>query len=118
MEVTARTGRLSKQIIILSVLLLFVYGCGPGGGSASSSLGSLFETGSGIISSGFSDSSSGGSGASSGEGFLSQGLGQQSVVGGGGETLARIHNPEPATMFLLGSGLMMMGYERTRRKKK
>jgi hypothetical protein len=29
-----------------------------------------------------------------------------------GETLAKVHNPEPTTLLLLGSGMLMFGYFR------
>ncbi|MFH1359977.1 MAG: PEP-CTERM sorting domain-containing protein [Candidatus Omnitrophota bacterium] len=63
---------------ILAGSLPFIYGCGPGGSSA------------GI----FGDS-------------LAGVVGSGSVATGGG-SIATIHNPEPATMLLLGSGLAAM----------
>jgi len=74
---------------MLSVLLPVVYGCGGGGGGGSAALGALFGPGSG-----------GGGGGG----------------GGGGDTLATIHNPEPATLLLMGSGMAVMGLYRKHKK--
>lgn len=88
---------------ILSVLLPFVYGCqgGGGGGAAGGGGGSL----SSLVGGG------GVGGGSIGDGF----------TGGGsfvtGENLATIHNPEPATMLLLGSGFAAMAFYKAKRKK-
>ena len=85
---------------ILSVLLPFVYGC-QGGGSALSFLGG----GSG---GGITDAISGGSSDFFASGASGIGGGVDGFVAGGASTIATIHQPEPATMFLLGSGLMAM----------
>ena len=66
---------------ILSIVLPCVYGCIPG---AAAFLGN-----------------SGGAGAASGGTLLAS---------GGGAAIATIHNPEPATMLLMGAGMMAMAY--------
>ena len=87
----------TANFAILFVLLPFVYGCQGGGGGPLGFLG--------------------------GGGFFGGGSnGGGSFVGGGGtfvtgETLATIHNPEPTTMLLLGSGLAAMAFQRARKKK-
>ena len=55
---------------------------------------------------------SGDGGNASSDGFVS-GLSAETTTTGGG--LARIHNPEPATMFLLGSGMAAMKLIRRRK---
>ena len=37
---------------------------------------------------------------------------------GGGDTIALVHNPEPASMFLLGGGMAAMAYLKRKNKKK
>ena len=37
--------------------------------------------------------------------------------GGGGESIALAHNPEPTSMLLLGGGMMAMAYLRTKTMK-
>lgn len=76
------------NFLTLSVLMPYIYGCQGGGGSSASLLGG--ET---II-------SGGGSG------------------GGGGDIVGTIHNPEPTTMLLLGSGLLAMAYSRNKKNSK
>ena len=85
-------------IVLLFVLLPFVYGCQGGGGGSHGGPAAGFN---GPTSSFISDGGSSGGG----EG------------GSGGDSIAQIHNPEPATMLLMGSGLMAIGFRRTRRKK-
>ena len=84
------------KLIALALALPFIYGCG---GGASSLLGFLF-----------------GSGGSIGDIVLLVGGGG----GGGGGGLAGLHSPEPASMLLLGSGLMAMSYfkSKTNRRSK
>lgn len=82
------------NFLILSVLLPVVYGCNGGSGGGSASLGSLFAGGSPSGSS---------TGSTSG-----------SVGSGGGDALASIQNPEPATMMLIGGGVAAMAYLRSR----
>ena len=48
---------------------------------------------------------------------VSSGFLPLSVVDGG-TAIATIHNPEPTTVFLLGSGLITMGLYRNRKKNK
>ncbi len=87
----------SLQVIGLSVLLPALYGCQGGG------LGSLIGSG-GI----FLAASSGGSSAG----------GAAAITGGAGSSLATLHNPEPATLMLMGSGMMVMAYARMKNKKR
>ncbi len=87
---------------ILSVLMPFVYGCGGGGGSAgTSSLSS-------VLGSSSSGSGDGGSGTISSF---------SSISGDGGQSLALIHNPEPATMLLISGGLAAMAFYKNRQRK-
>ncbi len=83
----------SYNFLILAVMLPVVYGCNS---DESDTLGSLFNDG---------------------------GTTSSSVVTGGtgaiietGEALASIHSPEPATMLLIGSGLIAMKYYQGRKK--
>jgi len=65
-----------------------------------------------------------------GGGITSLGLGSLFGIGGGGagelaflggssavQTIAQTHNPEPATMVLMGSGLVALAYRRKATKK-
>jgi hypothetical protein len=66
------------------LFLPLLAGCGSGGGGlAALGLGSLFGGG------------------------VSGGL---ALLGGGAGTIASVHNPEPASMFLLGSGVAAMSF--------
>ena len=87
-----------KQInlLILAAVLPFVQGCGAGGGIASLT-SFLFGGGGGIGS------------------FLP--LGIAAATGGGGTELAALHNPEPASMLLVGGGMMAMTYFRSRKNR-
>ncbi|MCR4337395.1 MAG: PEP-CTERM sorting domain-containing protein [Candidatus Omnitrophica bacterium] len=81
-----RNNLVNFKNALLVLALPMIYGCGGGGGGAISQLGSLFGGG--------SSSSSLAGGSSGGSGFGS---------------IANIHhNPEPATMLLMGSGLALM----------
>jgi len=81
-----------SNFFLLSILLPVVYGCG-GGGGGSASVGSLFGTSStGIV------------------------LASAPAEGGSDLAMTVYHNPEPATMLLLGSGIMAIGYLKTRKK--
>jgi hypothetical protein len=81
---------------VLAVMLSFIYGCGPGAG-AGSLIGFLFGNG-GDIGGGTIALLGGGSAAGGG------------IAAGGGAELATLHQPEPASMLLFGSGLMVMTY--------
>lgn len=81
------------NFFVLSVLLPVIYGCGGGGGGGGSALGALFSP----------DGGGGGGGGLPGG-------------GGGGEGLATIHNPEPATILLMGGGMAAMGLYRKHKK--
>lgn len=82
----------SSKLIALAAALPFIYGCG-GGAGVGSLVGFLF-----------------GGGLGAGEIALLSTGGAGSVIGTGGAGLAVLHNPEPASMLLVGSGLMAMGY--------
>ena len=78
--------------LVLVSMLPFVYGClSGGGGGSSASAGSVVGGGS----------------------FSGGGEGIGTGAGGGLET---IHNPEPATMLLVGGGVAAMAYYRNLRK--
>ena len=81
-----------KNFLMLSILLPVVYGCGGGGGGGD--LASLF-----------------GGSPSSGSSVVTGG-GGEIIIGGGGveEILPTLHNPEPATLLLIGSGIAAIGY--------
>lgn len=106
-------------------LNLLVAGCGSGGG-----LAGLFGGGGDLASQFFSffgGGDGGGSDALAGLGGLGDGLIDSSPDGDGGlpggsgvaQQVAKLHNPEPATMALFGSGLagiMLKGRRRSKRK--
>jgi hypothetical protein len=74
------------------LFLPILSGCGSGGGGlAALGLGSLFGGG------------------------VSGGL---ALLGGGAGTIAHTHNPEPASMFLLGSGVAAMSFLKKKASKK
>jgi hypothetical protein len=87
------------KLVVLAAAFPFVYGCGPGAG-VSSLTGFLFGSGGGL--SGGEIALLGGGGASAGG----------ALAGGAG--LATLHQPEPATMLLLGGGLMAAAYVRSK----
>jgi len=84
----------------LAVALPFIYGCGSG---SSSLIGFLFGGGGGA---GIGDIALLGSGGGTGL--------------GGGAGLAGLHSPEPASMLLVGGGIMAMTYfkSKTNRRNK
>lgn len=77
------------KFVALAATLPFIYGCG--GAGVGSLVGFLFGGGGGI-----------------GDIAL-LGLGGSSFLGGGAG-LAAVHSPEPASMLLVGSGIMAMSY--------
>lgn len=85
------------RLIVFAAMLPFVYGCVPGA-DVGSLAGFLFGGG-GL---------GGDTIALLGEGAAAGGT--LAAPGGSGAELATLHNPEPATMFLFGSGLMAMTY--------
>ncbi len=84
------------NLFLFSMLLPFVYGCnsGTGGSSPVGSIGGLFENDPSII---------------NGGGAI--------IPPGGEDVVAQLHNPEPATMLLIGGGIAAMGYIKSLRKK-
>jgi len=83
-----------QNFLLLSVLLPVVYGCQSSGGSdGSPSITSLL-----------------GGGTEGAGGVIPP-------PGGGGDQLAQLHQPEPATMLLLGGGLVAMHYLKHRKTK-
>ena len=89
------------NLLVLTVALTFVYGCG------SSGVGSLTSFLFGGVGSAISLLSS-----------ESSSLPLEIVPAVSGVELAAIHNPEPATMLLLGSGVMAMTYFKSRKNRK
>ena len=87
---------------ILSILLPCIYGCGGGGGGAEAFLG------------GFLGGGGGGGSAAAGGGSVF--LASSGIESGGGASIAALHNPEPITMALFGSGMMAMAFYKKRRK--
>jgi len=84
------------KLIALAAVLPFIYGCG-GGAGVGSLIGFLFG---------------GGGLGSIGDIALLGGIGGgiTGAAGGSAAGLAGLQTPEPASMLLLGSGLMTMSY--------
>ena len=85
----------AQNLLMFSVILPFVYGCnGGGGGSGTPSLGNVFTEP---------------------ENLTAPLASLASVAQTSPDTLAQIHNPEPATMLLLGGGILAMRYMKNRK---
>lgn len=85
------------KLIALAGALPFIYGCGSGGGtSALLSFLGLGGVGSGTV------------------GLLSETFAETAFTAGAATELASLHQPEPASMLLLGGGLAAMTYFRSR----
>ena len=80
----------------MTATLPFLYGCGAGAGTGSL-VGFLF-----------------GGGTGGGVTLLASGTTDILAGGGGAAGLATLHHPEPASMFLVGSGLLAMGFFRSK----
>jgi len=100
---SGKSARIHKLLSLL--LLLPLYGCngGGGGGGIAGLVGSLLSGG----------SAGGTGGGTGGEGGL---LTLNSIPPVGGENVATLTNPEPASMLLIGGGMMAMAYMKNRKK--
>lgn len=91
------------NLFVLTVVLPFVYGCGSGGGDVASLGSFLFGGGNATL-------------MDSGNALpLELAVASTEAVGSAG--LATIHNPEPATMLLMGSGVVAMAYVKSRKNR-
>lgn len=104
------------QAFILGTLLPALYGCqGGGGGSADASASSSgFLFGSNAFGGG---DETGNIPPSMPDSFVNTDTQEvlTTLAGTSDSDLALIHNPEPATMILLGGGIMAMAYTRYRK---
>jgi hypothetical protein len=92
-----KTISLIGNLFLMSFVILTLAGCLGGGG-------------------GGSGSSFGGSGSSSS--FASSGSGSSGSGSGAGSDVATTHNPEPASILLLSSGLLGLALRYRKRHKK
>lgn len=99
------------KVLILAGILPFIYGCGSGGGGLSALSSFLFGGEGGL---GFLGGGSGSSPLGIGAGAALSSAAGLSV---GGE-IATLVNPEPASMMLLGSGLVAMKFLQSQKNRK
>ena len=98
--------RLTSLTIVGIVSILWLSGCGSGGsGFIAPGATSGFGSGGGSGNGGGTSGSGSGGGSSGGSGG--------SFTGGGGSN--PVANPEPSSLFLLGSGLAAVAFSRRRR---
>ncbi len=84
-----------SKLAVLAGVLPFIYGCGGGGtGALLSTLFGVGATGAGISS------------------FI-----PDAIIDSGGTELATLHQPEPASMLLIGGGIAAMTYFKSKAKR-
>ena len=94
-----RYSKILKMFALVGILP-FIYGCGSGGGTGAL-LGFLF----------------GGAGVGGGTlALLSGSVADAALTGGAATQLATLHQPEPASMLLIGGGLAVMTYFKSKSK--
>ena len=106
--------------LLISVLIFFAFGCNgaggsEGGGSGNPSAGSAGSENPGNLGSQSDNDSANALAFETGPQFTQEGAGSgnnQNDGGGVGVTIAKIHNPEPSTMLLMGSGLAALRFYR------
>ena len=110
--------------LLISVLILIAFGCngaggGEGGGSGNPSTGTAGLENPGSLGSQSDNDSN--NALEAGSLFTQEGEdsgNNQNDGGGVGITIAKIHNPEPSTMLLMGSGLAALRFYRRKFKNK
>ena len=92
------SGLRLTALAVCIIAVLTLSGCFGGGGGGSASTGSYYAGGGSY--SGGSSSTGGGSSST-----------------GGGSTISTVHNPEPATVVLFGSGLIAYALFKIKKRK-